>query len=375
LECPEVNLIDRYIFWEWLRAFLLALGATLGLLVIFDMYDNLADLLDFEAKTGEVLYYYVVLVPSLLPHILPVAFLVSLLFSLSNLHSNNEIVGFRSSGVSFWQITRSLWLAGFLLSGLLLYLNAKVVPWSVEETRQIMDDLQYNYEIESEQVRDAGIIYSVAFSNPKDGRIWFMNRFNKNTYRGYGVTVSFLNAWNQEYSKIQARECFYNNAQGKWIFLRGRELGFNVDNGSQETSKPFQKLELDGLIETPSLLLTLESRAKDLSLFQLKAILDYYQGEDNPKAIPFQVKYHSILAGTVICFIIVGLAVPFSVAGVRVNPMVGVAKSAGLFFSYFLIIRLVLIFGEQGTLPPIFAAWTPNLLMVGFAMYLYSRLK
>ena len=96
-----MNQIDRYIFWEWLRAFLLALGATLGLLVIFDMYDNLGDLLDFNAASADILYYYFIIIPSLLPYILPVAFLVSLLFSLSNLHSNNEIVALRSCGVSF----------------------------------------------------------------------------------------------------------------------------------------------------------------------------------------------------------------------------------------------------------------------------------
>jgi lipopolysaccharide export system permease protein len=370
-----VNLIDRYIFQEWLRAFALAMGATLGLLIIFDMYDHLGDLLDIKMSTWGVLVYYVYVLPTLLPYILPVAFLVSLLFSLSNLHANNEIVAFRSCGVSFWQLTRSLWTAGLVLSLGLLYLNAKVVPWAVEASRQLREDAEFNFELETQQVRDAGIIYNVAFSNPRDGRIWFMNRFNKYTYRGYGVTVSMLNDWNQEYSKIQARECFYNEAQDRWVFVLGRELTFNVQDGSQETSKPFKQFELNGVVETPRLLLTLDRRAKDLSLFELQTILEYYKGQDNPKAIPFRVRYHAILAGTVICFIVVGLAVPYSVSGVRVNPMVGVAKSTGLFFVYFLIIKIVLMFGEQGILPPVIAAWTPNLLMAGFAVFLYSRLK
>ena len=83
----------------------------------------------------------------------------------------------------------------------------------------------------------------------------------------------------------------------------------------------------------------------------------------------------NILAGTVICFIIVGLAFPYSVKGVRVNAMVGVSKSTGLFFAYFMVIKLAIIFGAQGHVPPIYAAWIPNLSMALFAMYLYSRLK
>jgi lipopolysaccharide export system permease protein len=202
-----------------------------------------------------------------------------------------------------------------------------------------------------------------------------MNRFNKNTYHGYGVTVSKLNRWNQEFEKIQARECLYNINEQKWIFLNGREVGFEIESGNRVSSKPFTTLELENLVETPRLLLTLDKRPKDLSLFELQTILRYYKGDDNPKAVPFQVKYHSILAGTAICFIIVGLAVPYSVSGVRVNAMVGGSKSTGLFFAYFLIIKLVVMLGEQGHVPPIYAAWTPNLLMVGFSMFLYSRLK
>jgi hypothetical protein len=67
MEYGTVNQIDRYIFWEWLRAFLLALGATLGLLIIFDMYDNLGDLLDFQMATLDILSYYMIVLPTLLP--------------------------------------------------------------------------------------------------------------------------------------------------------------------------------------------------------------------------------------------------------------------------------------------------------------------
>lgn len=37
------------------------------------------------------------------------------------------------------------------------------------------------------------------------------------------------------------------------------------------------------------------------------------------------------------CIIVVAIAIPFSVAGVRTNPMVGVSKTVGLFFVYFVL--------------------------------------
>ncbi len=370
-----MNRIDRYILWEWLRAFTLSIGATLGLLVIFDMYDNLGDLLDFNAPVEQILYYNLIVIPTMLPLVLPVAFLVSLLFSLSRLHGNNEIVAMRSCGMSFWKITRALWFIGLLLSLCLLYLNARVVPWAVEEARLIWDDLEFQYQLESEEIGEVGLLYNLAFDNPTDRRIWFMNRFSKNSFRGYGVTVSTLDGLNREYSKIQASESYYNTSDRSWLFYRGRELKFDVDTGDLVQSKPFERLEKADFTESPRLMMTLDKRPQDLSMSELRSIMDYFATHDTAKVASYRVRYHSILAGTAICFIIVGLAVPYSVSGVRVNAMVGVSKSAGLFFTYYIIARLAVLMGEQGYLPAVYAAWMPNLVMVGLAGYLYSRLK
>ena len=369
-----MNRLDRYILWEWLRAFSLSIGATLGLLVIYDMYEHLGDLLDFKAPMAQVLFYYLTVAPTLLPLVLPIAFLVSLLFCLSRLHGNNEVVAMRSCGLSFWQITRSLWLVGLLLSGSLLYLNAKVVPWAVEKARLVWDDLELRHQLENEELREVGLLYNVAFENPTDGRVWFMNRFSKNTYRGYGLTVSTMDGENREFAKIQASEAYFDTNGGHWMFYRGRELRFDVETGDLIQSKPFEQLRKNDFDESPRLILTLDKRPKDLSLSELRDIMTYFATHDTGKVASYRVRYHSILAGTAICFIIVGIAVPYSVSGVRVNAMVGVSKSAGLFFSYYLIARLAIMMGEQGYLPAVYAAWIPNLVMAFLAGYLYRKL-
>jgi len=370
-----MNRIDRYVFSEWMRGFLLALGATLGLLIIYDMYDNLGDLLEFNATTKQILGYYVNLVPALLPTILPVAFLVSLMFSLGNLHRNNEIVAMRACGLSFWRITRSLWATGLALSCLMLFLNAKVVPWSVEQSRALWDSLEYHHEAEVSTANEVGIVHSVAFNNPVDNRLWFMNRFNKYSYRGYGVTVSFLNERRQVVSKWLARECYFDHYDQSWVFSKGRENRFDPWTGELIFSKPFEEKVADDFSEHPRLMMILEKRPKDLSLFELKTLIDYYTRLDSPKLAAFQVKYHGILAGTAICLIVVGLAVPFSVRGVRVNAMVGVSKATGLFMAYYFIFNLSGLLGDQGYVAPVVAAWVPNIIMGGYAGLLSWRLK
>ena len=87
-----MSLIDRYVFKEWVQGFALVLSVIIGILILQNMYDSLPDLLEMKAAANEIVFYYALALPSYLPTILPIAFLVSLLFSLGNLHRDDLII-------------------------------------------------------------------------------------------------------------------------------------------------------------------------------------------------------------------------------------------------------------------------------------------
>jgi lipopolysaccharide export system permease protein len=76
------------------------------------------------------------------------------------------------------------------------------------------------------------------------------------------------------------------------------------------------------------------------------------------------------MAGSFSCLIVAGLAVPFAVSGVRVNPAVGVSKSLALFFLFYLLSTIGTMLGDQEAVPPWVAAWLPNAFMAGLAAWL-----
>ena len=75
-------LSDRYVFSEWLKVFFMSLFVMFGLLIIADMQDDLPDLLSFGASNEEIFRYYMILLPAFVPIVLPMAFMVSLLFAI-----------------------------------------------------------------------------------------------------------------------------------------------------------------------------------------------------------------------------------------------------------------------------------------------------
>ena len=126
-----MTLIDRYLLREWLKMLGLVLCAMLGLLLMQAMYEDFRDLLDDGATFADVLVYFAVKLPSYLSIVLPLTLLISLLYTLGQLHRNNEITALRAAGVGLFRLTRVLWLSGAVLCGVMWYVNATVIPWSV----------------------------------------------------------------------------------------------------------------------------------------------------------------------------------------------------------------------------------------------------
>lgn len=370
---PLLSTVHRYIFIEWLKSFCLTLGVMLGLLILNDMYANFGDMIDFSVTPGQAVAYYTALLPGFLPVILPISLLLSLLFSLSNLHRNNELIVMRAIGFSIGWITLPLWLAGGAITAALFFLNAKVVPWSVEQTRVIWDNMEFAHTAGQQRDELAGAAMNIAFNNRRDGRLWVMNRFNPHTYRGFGVAVHDLDDERRERSRVMAREVHYDDFRRQWVFIEGRALTFDPESGDLLRSVAFDR-RVEGYSETPRLLLLFRKRPRDLSLNELRDALAVVDPASR-HAAALTVRYHGIWVGALSGLIIVGLAIPFATTGVRVNPMVGVSKSIGLFALYYVLDSAVRILGEREIVAPAVAAWLPALAMGGLAIVLMWRTK
>ena len=347
----------------------------MGILILQNMYDSLPDLLDARATAGQILFYYSLSLPTYLPACLPVAFLVSLLFSLGSLHRNNEIVALRASGNSLLRISRPLWGAGLLLSGLLLYLTASVVPKAVEQSRTFYENLDFASAESSKEAERKALLYNLGFDNHKDGRLWFMNRFNERSWLGSGVNVHTCDADGAELSRVSAREAYFEDTQGSWTFVDGRELLLDAETGDPLRSLPFKEKTFADFDEDPALMLALHKKPAELSLFELGRIIDFMPPEENPAALAYQVRYFSLLAAPFSCLVIVGIATPFAVSGARTNPMIGVSKCMGFFALLYVLVSLGTILGAREILPAALAAWLPNLVMLGLALRLFRKAR
>jgi lipopolysaccharide export system permease protein len=347
-----------------------------GLLLVQVMYNDFRDLHEAGARMTELGVYILIAIPSFLSLMLPIVLLGSVLFVLGKLHKSNELTAMRAAGVGFFRLMAPIWLVGLLCCGLSFWLNSYVVPRSVETARVMKETFQFKKDASKLMAEDRiGAVYSVGFDNPYPRRMWFFDRYSKYTQKAYGASVTELDVRGRETSRVIASEAWYDTDQHGWVFKDGREEGFDPDQGVISSSVPFtQKLYLR-FQEDPQLMLLIDRRPIDLSSTELKELMDYLAGENNPKAVPYAVRYYSLLADILGPLIVIAIAIPFAASGVRVNPTVGVSKSIGLFFFYLALQSFAAALATKGVVDPMVAAWLPNAGMILLAIVLFARLR
>jgi lipopolysaccharide export system permease protein len=370
-----MTLIDRHILREWLGILGLVLAATLGLLVMHALYDDLEDLLRLGAAAGDVAAYCLVKTPGFLATLLPLCLLVSLLYALGKLHHANEITAMRAAGLGLARITRSVWVAGAFFCALVWWLNATVVPWSVEETRTLWEELQVRQELKGQPVDSIAARKAVTFENATEHRLWFINRYSNFTGRAYGVTISERDPEGRETTRWLAAEAWRDTKAGGWTLRDGRELSFDPVGGEILKPAAFREKTIARFDEDPALMQVYDAKPDALSLFELRRVIAHHRETASPKLRAYELRLAGVQAESLMPLVIIAFAIPFAVAGVRVNPAVGVSKALGLFVVYFVAMRLGLVLGGRGLLSPTVAAVLPHLALLGAGGWAWTRAR
>lgn len=370
-----MTLFDRYLLREWFQIIFLVLAALVGLLLVALMYNELPKLLAWDASIVDVTMFFAVSVPSSLAILLPLTLLVSTLYVFGQMHRSHEFTALRAAGVSMFRISTPIWCVAVLCCGLSWWLNSGLVPWSVEQSRIIKERLRFKHEASVVSDDRIGAVSSVTFDNRAAGRLWFINRLSLYQQKAYGLSLSYLDVNRKETRRLVASsaEPLANNKG--WVLHDGRDLVFDADSGDLIRNAPFQTLTCADLYEDPGLMLLIDRKPPDLSFWELQRLIAHLEEAKSPKIIKYSVRYHSLIAETIAPLIVVGLSIPFAVAGVRVNPAVGISKSIGLFALYYIFVQVASSLAVKGILDPVSAAWLPSGAMTLTGLLFFLRMR
>lgn len=371
----SVRLLDRYILAEWTKVFALSMLSFMGILLLSEGYNAIPEFLGWGASVGTILAFMLLGLVKSLSMLIPISLLISVIFVLATMNRNQEIAAVRAAGIGMWRLTAPLWAAGLFLAALLALLNAVLVPDALEARNTLQEEAQFAaLKAKGGVAIPKGQASTVSYENTKSRRLWLISNLGLATGQAFEVIVHSFDAQNREVRCVTARFAEFRKTPlgWRWTFREGRDLRFDPATGSLMAQPRFKELTLPEFDDDPEVMFYSTKDPEKLSLREVSRFVDQAGFNPGGQNAAYAMRYHAILSAPVICLVVVAVAIPFSVRPGRISPMVGVAKTFGLFLAFYFLTSFCSAFGESGALPPIVAAWIPAALA---ALWVIPKLR
>jgi lipopolysaccharide export system permease protein len=371
-----VRLLDRYLLRELLVPLGYCLCGFLIFYVAFDLVFQIARFLDNKMLFLDIVEYYGVTLPELLvDQVLPVSLLLALLYTLTNLSRHNELTAMRAAGVGLARLSMPYLLVGAIFGLVVLVIGEFWLPGASDRAKVIMER-----RITGATQREW--VSNLLFKNEPASREWTIGRFNQMTSEMENAKVQWP-LGNGTNEAIAARSGNYRG--GQWNFYgavvwlwRGNDppvfAGSNAVLHQSFTETPAwlrSEIKVNALNPADAA----KGQGAQLSIREILEFIRLHSRVSAEKKSMLLTQLNGHLAAPFTCLAVVLIALPFGARAGRHNVFVGVASSIFICFGYFILQRLSFGLGVGGYLPPVLAAWLPNLVCGATGLILLAQMR
>lgn len=351
----KIKLIDKYIIKEVAYPFILGVF-IITVILIGNYFFQLTDLIIVKkvpvVLVSQLLAYKI---PSVMVETFPIAVLFATMTGIGRLNRENEITAIRMGGVSFFRLIIPLLVLGIIVSGLTLVLNEEVVPWANHKANNIIRETILKDAMPDPQEE-------VFFKGPQ-GRLFFVEDYDEKAGKLGNIMIYELKE-NDFPEVITAQKGKIE--ENHWLLDSGIIHQYN-NKGTIIFESRFQELEIQ-LTDEMQELYGSQKSTSEMSREELgKRIALFKKSGINVDSL--LVDYHLKLAEPLTALIFILISVPLSLSG-KESRTLNLIFTIIIVFFYYVILSFSRSFGKNYILPPLAAAWLPNIIFLIFGLVL-----
>ncbi len=356
-----MRLLDRHILAHLVIPFVIGLLLFVLILLGEVAYHIGSSIVGGRVSAALILKYLLLRTPRAIVWSLPFGALLGASMAVSELAHHGELTAMRSGGVSIARICAAAIVMGALTSALGIALNRVVVPHTMRASQAALTEM-----MESQPVVDEAYHQ---FFRDDGGRFFFVREMLPAENLLRGVTI-----WERDEQR-QVRAITTADSAG----ISGRT--WTLRDGA--TVRLDERGEIVGGSEV------FVSRTIQLS----QALQDYYADRRTPAEMAphelrelvqvrrqtgsstrqLEVYLHFKYSIPLACLVFVLIAAPLAFRYAQHGTYAGVVLAIVIVFLYNGVRSWTLAFGLAGTLPPVVAGWTPDVLFAIVGLVLLAR--
>jgi lipopolysaccharide export system permease protein len=353
-----IRILDRMVLANFFRLFVLSIFATPPLFILGDVTENLDRYIDRGLSLLQVALAYLWMLPLYLQWSFPVAALIAAVFTVHSMTLHREVVAAKAGGISFHRLIRPVLVGGAVLMVVALTLSELVPITSRHANRILQNEPPRGWRADFVYQTEGGLALAVTRLTLDDNRMT-------------GVVALQRGPSGEPVMHVDAETASYSPGEG-WTFYSGKLR--QIEGPDTTRTFKFSRLKIAGLTETPPELLETPRHEEEMSYRELgrfASIVERSGGQ--PKKL--LVNREQRISIPVATLIIILFGMPLATNSKRGGTAYGIGISLGTTLLYLLMFKVAAGFGAGGAIPPLWAAWLPNVLFLAMGLVLYSKVR
>jgi len=297
--------------------------------------------------------------PDAIVQSIPVATLFAVLLSLARLGKDSELAALRASGARLPRLVLPLLVVALGTSALTFWLNEWIVPWTNHEFENMVRKVILQEALPS-------VEENVFFRGTGD-RFFYVREVDPVARELHGVMIYEVRR--DELPRIITAK--QGSAKGPLWTLRDGVIHDLDRDGYVAYEARFKDMSIE-LDEGLEAFFGEQKTPREMSRKELKSHISLFQ-RSGIKVNALVVDYDLKLALPLAAFIFALTGAPLGITGPRSGRLFGAAAGGAIAFLYYAFSSVLRSFGCNDILPPVVAAWTPNIVFAAIGMVLMVR--
>lgn len=354
--------LDIYILRKFFTTFFFAILLLTFITVVIDVSEKADDFVKSGLSTGQIIQqYYIGFIPHIVSMLFPLFVFIAVIFFTSKMAGRSEIIAILASGTSFARFLRPYWIGSIILAILLWYGYRYVTP----KANSLRTEFQTRYiDRQSFTTSTSTVLYFRNDSN-QYGQIGYFDTASK---RGNSFVLQEI-VNNRLVHNLRAEVLAWDTAARRWRIENIVERRF--ENGHESIVK--SDTQFINLNFKPSEFVKTEFTKDVLTTPELSELIakEKLRGTEGINDLIVERHRRDATPVSIILLTMIGVAVSSrkTRGGSGLHLAIGFITAA----LFILTDRFSTIFSTKGNFPPMLAAWTPNLLFLFVAIYLFMR--
>ncbi len=356
--------MDRYIIRHFFEKLALTLIAFIVIFLVVDVIDHLDKFIDIDLDSINIIKYYLYTIPWFISIGLPMALLLSTVFTFGILQRNQELTALKASGISIKRISISLLVFGVFFSVFSFYFDNYVVVSNFQKRTEIEE--QFNLSSSrKKQINKQNI-----FRQLSKNEILHIGKYTHKTSSAHKVSIQNFSD-GDIISRLDAKLMKYSSDDTLWVIpeytIRSWDEGkLHINHSLQDTSIYFDF--------TPDDLTQEFVKPEEMNYWDLKHFVNRLisNGIHDPR---WEVNLHFKTAFACSSLLMILFGLSLSIRKPRSNMAVGVGISIFVIFLYYAGIKFGQTLGFMGILPPLLSVWGANIVFLCIGLYLFVKTR